>query len=145
MIKWLQEENLEGKTVLDMGCGTAVLAILAKKKKAKYVLGIDNDSWAYENSLENCKNNNVDVEIILGDAKSLANLKFDLIIANINRNILIHDMKSYADSLNDGGTILFSGFYLSDLEAVTKSAERNNLKFHSYKKENNWVAAKFLK
>jgi ribosomal protein L11 methyltransferase len=145
MIKWLQEENVEGKTVLDMGCGTAVLAILAKMKKAKYVLGIDNDSWAYENSIENCQNNHVEVEIILGDAKNLVNLKFDLIIANINRNILINDMKNYANSLNNGGTILFSGFYLSDLESVKQSAEKNNLKFHSYKQENNWVAAKFLK
>jgi ribosomal protein L11 methyltransferase len=146
MIEWLEKIDVSGKSVLDMGCGTAVLAILAKMKGAKYTLGIDNDEWAFENSLENVQNNNVDVEIILGDAEMLPKeTKFDLIIANINRNILICDMEHYAKALKTNGNILFSGFYEHDMPFVLEAAEKFGIKYQEHFKKNNWVAVKAIK
>ena len=111
MIEFLLEEDLKGKSVLDMGCGTSVLAILAAKRGSSKVFAIDNDEWAYNNSLENIlKNNEPEINVILGDANSLTNLYFDVIIANINRNILLNDIKFYANSLNDNGILLMSCF-----------------------------------
>lgn len=124
MCQYLLELNLEGKDVLDMGCGTAVLAILAKMRGAAYVEGIDIEEWAAENSRENASRNGYeDIHIIHGDATALGERKFDVIIANINRNILTRDMEQYAAVLNPGGTLLLSGFYESDvpvLEGVGK-------------------------
>ncbi|MDR2511847.1 MAG: 50S ribosomal protein L11 methyltransferase [Bacteroidales bacterium] len=146
MIEWLEKLDVKDKSVLDMGCGTAVLAILAKMKGAKDVLGIDNDEWAFENSLENVQNNNVEVDILLGDAEILPkNEKFDLIIANINRNILINDMKNYANAIKKGGNILFSGFYEHDMPFVLEAAEKFGITYQEHLKKNNWVAVKTCK
>jgi ribosomal protein L11 methyltransferase len=107
MIQYLLKEDLSGKTILDMGCGTGVLAIIAEKMGASAVMAIDIDPWSYENSLENtAKNNSKIISVIQGDASSIKGKSFDLIMANINRNILLKDMHLYAEALNDKGTLL---------------------------------------
>ena len=147
MISLLRDEDITNKTVLDMGSGTAVLAILAEMRGAKYVEAIDNDEWAYNNALENIENNNCkNIKAILGDASALtADKKFQLIIANINRNILLRDMKHYIAVLEQGGTLLLSGFYEHDRPAIRQEAESNGMKFETYKERNEWVACKFTK
>lgn len=148
MLTLLRDEPIEGKRVLDMGCGTAVLAILAAKKKAAYVEGIDVDEWAYRNAVENCQRNGVpEINCMLGDAESLKNRedKFDLIIANINRNILLHDMPAYVDAMADNAAILFSGFYETDIPAIREKAESLGLKFDRNILRDNWTAVRFTK
>ncbi len=140
MLQQLLSMNVKDKIVLDMGCGTAVLAILAAKLQAKAVTAIDNDAWSYENSVENCAlNNNNEIEVKLGDAALLADRKFDLIIANINRNILLQDMKSYAAALNENGDLLMSGFFDVDVPQLLEHAAALNLKFISKRVKNNWA------
>jgi ribosomal protein L11 methyltransferase len=146
MIEFLLEENLEGKSVLDMGCGTSVLAILAAKRGGIHIFAIDNDEWAYENSLENIERNNVpEIKVLLGDAALLNNMSFDVIIANINRNILLNDIKHYVNVLNDNGVLLMSGFYEQDIAVIKEETEKYNLTFDRYKLKNNWVAIRFTK
>ena len=142
MLSYLAELPLEGRRVLDMGCGTAVLGILAKMRGADYVEGIDIDEWAYNNAMENVQRNGVEMTIRIGDASLLANQsdKFDLIIANINRNILLNDMASYAAVLNAGGTLLLSGFYESDIPALQQHAESLGLQLHQTKSRQSWAA-----
>jgi ribosomal protein L11 methyltransferase len=146
MIEWLKTEPVEGKRVLDMGCGTGILAILAKKLGAKFVEAIDNDTWAFENTKENIlRNETLEIIVELGDAENLNGKDFDLIIANINRNILIRDMPMYVQTLSKNATILLSGFYKSDLDAVEKACISNGLSYVSHLEKNHWVAAKFVK
>lgn len=144
MLLYILENDFEEKTVLDMGCGTAVLAILAKMKGAKSADAIDIDDWCVENSMENIERNNVNaIQVRLGDASVLPINKYDIVLANINRNILLSDMPAYVDSLVAGGVLYISGFYLSDLPDLTKRATELGLKFIDNKQKNNWVAAKF--
>lgn len=145
MIKRMLALNFENKDVLDMGCGTGVLAILAKMKNAGKVLAIDNDEWAYNNAVESCINNNVDVKVKLGDAQLIKNAKFDVIIANINRNILISDMQHYIKALNKNGKLLMSGFFSVDEEIITQKASelQLNLSFSDTKDE--WMMLEFVK
>ena len=142
MLSYLAELHMEGLRVLDMGCGTAVLGILAKMRGAAYVEGIDIDEWAYNNAMENVQRNGVEMTIRIGDASLLANQsdKFDLIIANINRNILLNDMASYAAVLNAGGTLLLSGFYESDIPALQQHAESLGLHLCQTKSRQSWAA-----
>ncbi|MHC1778527.1 MAG: 50S ribosomal protein L11 methyltransferase [Lentimicrobium sp.] len=145
MIEYLVETQVKGLSVLDMGCGTGILAILAVMRGADKVTAIDNDEWAYRNSLENIERNKTPgIDVYLGDAALLNNKKFDFIIANINRNILLNDMNDYCNSLNSGGTLLMSGFYKQDLSAITNAAESFGLKYQDHKERNNWVAARFI-
>lgn len=146
MIEYLLEEPLDGKSVLDMGAGTGILAILAHKKGATPITAIDNDEWAYHNNIENNeRNNTTDIIVKLGDALSIGDAQFEVIIANINRNILLNDMPYYTKSLKPNGTIFFSGFYEGhDLDAIKEKAQSLGLTFHSYKVKNRWVAAKFI-
>lgn len=145
MIEHLLEMNLEGKVVLDMGSGTGVLAILAAMKGAADVTAIDNDTWAYENAKENVERNNTPyIHVYLGDASMLGDKKFDIIIANINRNILLADMPSYCENLNEEGVLLMSGFYNEDLDSIKHRAESLGMKYISCKEKNRWVAAYFL-
>ena len=146
MIEFLLEEDLKNKTVLDMGCGTSVLAILAAKRGGINIYAIDNDEWAYENSLENIERNQVpEIKVLLGDAALLHDMSFDVIIANINRNILLNDIKHYVNVLNDNGVLLMSGFYEQDIPAIKEETEKYNLHFDRYKLKNNWVAIRFTK
>ena len=132
--------DLEGVSVMDMGCGTGVLAIIAKKLGAGYTEGIDIENWAYQNSVENALMNNIlNIIFIEGDARLLGERKFDLFIANINRNILSEDMPKYADSMNDGGTLLLSGFYNTDVEVLKQRGEECGLKFVNSTSKNNWA------
>lgn len=145
MLKAMLSIDFENKTVLDMGCGTGVLAILASYKNAKNVLAIDIDDWAYENSIENIARNNCrNIEVQKGDSQLLNNKQFDIILANINRNILLEDIGHYAKSLNKSGILLLSGIYEKDLDVIKKEAKSHNLKFEYFESKNNWVTAKFI-
>ncbi len=146
MIELLLEEDLQGKSVLDMGCGTSVLAILTAKRGAQHIVAIDNDEWAYNNSLENiARNNETDIKVLLGDASLLVNMHFDVIIANINRNILLNDIQTYVASLNTKGILLMSGFYEQDIPVIKEECVKYDLTFDRYIINNNWVAVRFTK
>jgi len=147
MLEHISETISEGNNVLDMGCGTSLLGIFASMIGAKEVIGIDIDEWAYNNSLENLELNNIsNLKVLLGDADRLKELdKFNVVLANINRNILLNDMHYYIDHLEAGGNLIMSGFYTQDLKLIRDEAERLGLKYISHKEDNNWVAVKFKK
>lgn len=146
MIQHLLAMNLNGLKTLDMGCGTAILAILAEMKGAQPIDAIDIDNWCYLNSIENAERNNCNhISIYEGDAKLLAGKNYDLIIANINRNILLNDMQSYVDCLNQNGILLLSGFYEDDVPYLDKSCTEKGLIFQDKISKNNWVALKYSK
>ena len=146
MISYLLKTDVKGKDVLDMGCGTAVLAILAGMKGAKNITAIDIDPWPVENAKENARNNNVlQIEVIMGGEEQLGEKMFDVILANINRNVLLADMATYSKVLNINGTLFLSGFYKEDLEQITNTAFENGLELVSFETKNNWTGAKFLK
>lgn len=147
MIGEMLKLDLEGKDLLDMGCGTAVLAILAKMKKARKVVGIDIDEWAYNNALENKRlNATEDIEIALGGAEQIPAFgTFDIVFANINRNILLNDIRHYADCMKPGAILFMSGFYTEDIPAIKAECKLNGLNFISYAERNNWVAVRVEK
>ncbi len=147
IIRLMLDFDLKNKTVLDMGAGTGILAILASMMGASEIVAIDNDHWAYENHMENNERNNIhNCEVILGDATAIPNKKFDVVLANINRNILLNDMHHYANVMNSGGLIFFSGFYVGyDLEAITKRTNELGLNFVKNSELNKWTAAIFIK
>lgn len=135
------------KSVLDVGCGTAVLAIMAKKLGASYVEGFDIDEWSVENSIENVKNNDCEpLEIRLGTIDKLQfNQKFDIILANINRNILIKEIPSYVNHLKDGGFLIVSGFYDQDIPSIEEVSKSVGLVTSSIKVKNDWTSIIFKK
>jgi len=142
----LLQMDLQDKTLLDMGCGTAVLAILATMRGAKDIVAIDIDTWCTENSIENIEMNNIHgIDVQLGGAELLAGLHFDIILANINRNILLADMEQYAACLSSGGELYMSGFYVQDIPLIEAEANRNGLILIDYHEKNNWVAVKTVK
>lgn len=146
MIEHLLEENVTGLNVLDMGSGTGVLAILAQMRGATSVDAIDIDTWCYENALENVERNKTNkVHVVLGGAEVLKGKSYDFIIANINRNILLQDIPVYANSLKDGGTILFSGFYKEDLDTIIDRCNESGISYDSHLTRDNWIAAKMVK
>jgi ribosomal protein L11 methyltransferase len=146
MLQFVLQDEWTGKKVLDMGCGTAVLAILAEMKGAKLIDAIDIDHWCYLNAKENAERNQCqNITVHEGDATLLKGKRYDRIIANINRNILLADMDTYADCLETGGTLYLSGFYIEDLPLIKESCDANGLKYSSHLQQNNWVAAKFVK
>jgi len=146
MLQLLLNEDVKNRSLLDMGCGTAVLAILAHKLGAKNIEAIDNDDWAYRNSLHNCKLNNIsDIAVFQGDANSISGKTFDIILANINRNILLNDISSYAKCLPENGILMMSGFYEADLPIIKKETAKHKLTYHSHLSKNRWVAVKFCK
>ncbi len=146
MIGWMLDEPVAGKHVLDMGCGTGVLAILAAKMDAKEVRALDNDPWAFENARENCQRNNVwSVHVIHGDDGAIPSGPFDVILANINRNILVEQMPVYSRVLRAGGWLYVSGFYAEDLPVIRDAAAGCGFQFTASREQNRWMAAKFTK
>lgn len=147
IMEYLLETDVSDKNVLDMGCGTAILAILASKLGAKALTAIDNDSVCYESSVENGELNGVqNIKAICGSKEVIPNEKYDVILANINRNILLDQIADYAKVLVPKGEIYFSGFYESpDLKMIEEEANRYGLKYVDHKKKDVWVAAKFVK
>ena len=138
--------DLTGKSLLDMGCGTSILAILASMRGANPVNAIDIDDWCVENSKDNIKLNGIgNITVELGDANLLKDRKpFDVIVANINRNILIADMKHYVSCMKKGSVIYMSGFYVQDIPYIQEEANRCGLQFCYHKEKNNWAAVKFI-
>ncbi len=146
MIQHLLDLDVAGKKVLDMGCGTGILAIFAEMKGANPIDAIDIDNWCYQNSLENIERNNCkNITVFEGDASLLKNKKYEVIIANINRNILVNDMHIYASCLNSNGAILLSGFYKEDIPVIDAEVSKYGLKLEKTIERNNWVALKYVK
>jgi ribosomal protein L11 methyltransferase len=146
MCSFLMDEEVKSKKVLDMGCGTGVLAILAAKKNAGYVEAIDIDNWAYTNTLENIRNNNTaDIVVKEGGAEHLGDTHFDIILANINRNILLQDMEHYIQNLNDGGSLFLSGFYEQDIPTLEEKANSLGMEIVDSKVKNHWTSLKLIK
>lgn len=138
--------DFNDKSVLDMGCGTAVLAILAKMRGAGRVVAIDIDEWAYRNALDNIKlNNTADIEVRLGGVNVLEVEDFDIILANINRNILLQDMSVYANHLRNGGRLVMSGFYKEDIPVIQNEATKQGLQYSHFKELDNWVTVTCFK
>jgi ribosomal protein L11 methyltransferase len=145
MIQQLLNTDLNGRSVLDMGCGTGVLAILAEMKGARTIDAIDIDNWSYLNTLENVERNKCrHISVFEGDTELIIDKKYDVVIANINRNVLLNDMHAYATSLNANGMVFLSGFYLEDLPVIERECNRHMLKLQEKLEKNNWVSLKFL-
>ena len=146
MMQWMLEEDFQEKAVLDMGCGTGILAILASKLGAGDIVAIDYDPLCYDSTLENSKLNHAEnIKAFCGSKEVIPEQKFDIILANINRNILLDQLDRYAEVLKEGGMIFLSGFYDGqDLEMIKEKSSSLNLQFQGNKTDNNWVAAKFI-
>ena len=146
IISELLDADLKDKSVLDMGCGTSILAILASMRGANPVTAIDIDDWCVNNSKDNIILNGVnEIAVSQGDASSLVGKgPFDVIIANINRNILLNDMRHYIACMHPGAELYMSGFYIDDIHAIREEAEKNGLVFVHYKEKNRWAEVKFV-
>ncbi|WP_028123667.1 50S ribosomal protein L11 methyltransferase [Epilithonimonas tenax] len=140
MIQQMLDMDLEHKKVLDMGCGTSVLAIFAKQKGAGRTVAIDIDEWSVENSKENAVRNNVELDIALGTADNLGKEKFEIILANINRNILISDIPTYVSVLEDGGKLLLSGLCFFDVDDILEVCTEQNLTLEKKIQREEWVS-----
>ncbi|WP_289644438.1 50S ribosomal protein L11 methyltransferase [Maribacter aestuarii] len=145
MLQHILELDLKDKSVLDMGCGTGVLAILSAMRGAILVDAIDIDNWSYLNAKENIARNGFEfIAVYEGDATLLGKEKYDLIIANINRNILLNDIPTYVNCLNENGILLLSGFYNEDLPIITGACHKEGMEIEKKLEKNNWVAAKYV-
>ena len=147
MMQYILAADLKDKTVLDMGCGTAILAILAAKLGAKNLVAIDYDNVCYESTIENAALNNIsNLKALCGSKEVIPNEEYDVIFANINRNILLDQIHSYAEVLKSGGKIFFSGFYLDpDLGMITAECAKYGIQYLDHKQNGDWVAAQFEK
>lgn len=146
MLSSLLELNVENHRVLDMGCGTAVLAILARMKGATDLKAIDNNEWAYTNSKENVEKNNLDkIDVLLGEEELIGDEPYDTILANINKNIILNQLPIYAKALKTGGTLLTSGFYHYDVQDIQAKAEACGLEFVLTRTDRNWSVIQFTK
>ncbi len=143
----LLDADLQGKSLLDMGCGTSILAILAAMRGAGPITAIDIDDWCVSNSKDNIQLNHItNITVEQGDASSLKGRSpFDIIIANINRNILLNDMTQYVSCMHPGSEIYMSGFYVEDIPFIRAKGEELGLRFLHYKEKNNWAAVKLIK
>ena len=146
IISELLEADLQGKSVLDMGCGTSILAILASMRGADPITAIDIDDWCVNNSRDNIALNGIEnITVEWGDANLLkGRAPFDVIIANINRNILLADMAQYAACMHPGSELFLSGFYVEDIPVIQEKAESLGMEFIHHREKNNWAAVKFI-
>ena len=145
MIQHILKNDFKNKSVLDMGCGTGVLAILGEKVGANELDAIDIDNWCYVNSLENVERNNCEkVSVYEGDVKLLDGNNYDIIIANINRNILLVDIPRYTKCLNKNGTLFLSGFYKEDIQMIESKCNEDMLKLEEIIERGQWVSLKFI-
>jgi ribosomal protein L11 methyltransferase len=147
MMQYILQTNFTGKDVLDMGCGTGILAILASKRGADKLVAIDNDQVCFESTKENMALNNIpNIEAVCGGKEAIPSQSFHIILANINRNILLDQIENYNTVLNSGGEIFFSGFYETpDLDMIKEKCSKYNIKYKDHKKIGDWVAARFQK
>jgi ribosomal protein L11 methyltransferase len=146
MIGMMLSMDMAGKRILDMGCGTGVLGIMASKLNAAEIVAIDIDEWAYHNTIENAKVNHIhNINAELGGVDKISGHKFDLILANINRNILINQLSSYSQCLSAGGMLLMSGIFNQDFEMIKEIAETNGFSFRQKNEKNKWIAVLFVK
>jgi ribosomal protein L11 methyltransferase len=147
MLQWILETDVKDKLILDMGCGTAILAILASKMGAKAVDAIDYDEICYDSAIENAALNNIDnLTAYCGSKEVIPAKEYDIILANINRNILLDQLERYSEVLTTGGSLFLSGFYETpDLEVLREEASKHGLKYIHHKKMDEWVSAKFIK
>jgi len=138
--------DFQGKDVLDMGTGTGILAILAEKLEAKKILAIDNFEWAVENTAENAQRNAcTKVEAIHGEASALSGKNFNVVLANINRNVLLEDMEAYVRSMRPGADLLLSGFFDYDFSLIDEAAKAQGLEFLGKIEENRWQCCHYKK
>ena len=146
VIEYILENNFDRKLVLDMGCGTGILGILASMKGAKNITAIDIDEWSYNGTKENAALNNIrNINVKLGDAGLLGDENYDVIFANIHKNILLNDMQAYIDNLRPNGILIMSGFYTEDIQDIKTKAESLGLIDAGFKTRNNWVAHSYRK
>ena len=145
MLRAILAQDMTGKSILDMGCGTALLAILARKHGASNVVAIDIDEFAYENARENIVlNGTPDIEVRLGGAEAIKpSDSFDYVIANINRNILLADIKNYVRAMHPGSQLFISGFYTEDIEVLKEEAARHGLQYIDSAEDNRWAMVRF--
>lgn len=145
MLRAILAQDMTGKSVLDMGCGTALLAILARKHGASNVVAIDIDKFAYENARENIVlNGTPDIEVRLGGAEAIKpSDSFDIVLANINRNILLADIKNYVRAMHPGSQLFISGFYTEDIEVLKEEAARHGLQYIDSAEDNRWAMVRF--
>ena len=145
MLQFILDHDFKGKSVLDMGSGTGVLAILASMKGAKSIDAVDIDNWCYQNALENVDRNGCsNIRVLQGDAALLEGQKYDVVLANINRNILLKDIPKYVRSLNANGILFLSGFYKNDIPLISDKCLESGLSFEKNIEKNNWVAVKYV-
>jgi ribosomal protein L11 methyltransferase len=145
MLASMMKEQFEGKSVLDMGSGTGVLSIFAAMRGAKPVYAIDIDEWCSINAKENAERNKVELDIIHGGKEKISDLKVDVILANINRNILLDQLELYGNALGNGGILHMSGFYLSDVDTIVDKAENCGFSFIEKHSKNDWATVKLIK
>ena len=147
MLELMLENDFDGKKVLDMGCGTGILAIMAAKLGAADITAIDYDPVCYDSTIENAHLNHIDnIKALCGSKETIPNEFYDIILANINRNILLDQMLRYSEVLKPDGELYLSGFYESpDLDIIMDEARKYGIKYIIHKKTNDWVAAKFIK
>ena len=146
MMEMMLRTSFENKVVLDMGCGTAILSILASLRGAKSVTGVDIDEWAYENALENIRLNHIsNIDILLGGSEQIVDKRYDIILANINRNVLLENMKIYSACMNEDSELYMSGFYKEDIPVICEEADLCGLVLETYTEKNRWVGTKFVK
>jgi len=147
MLELMLENDMAGKKVLDMGCGTGILAIMASKLGADGITAIDYDPVCYDSTIENAALNGIqNITALCGAKEVTPDEQFDVILANINRNILLDQKKRYGEVLKPDGELYLSGFYETpDLDIIMDEARKYGIKYIIHKQNNNWVAAKFIK